>query len=308
MEKGKIFRQFVEWLERKGKRPLLTVCFLSLFAVGYVDSITTPEIPLALFYLPPIGLAAWAGGTGWGSVASLVATSLWYLSEIAYGRTFSSPYVTAWIAITRTGFFLVVAWLVSSLHRVLRAEWEHARTDPMTGIANARYFRERVRGEIERCERYAGVMTLVYIDLDRFKEINDRLGHLAGDNLLRSVAEQLQLQLRSTDCVGRLGGDEFGILLPETGSADAEMLLARLAPRIRTALDSIAGEVTASIGIVTCLEPPESVDAIIGMADEVMYTVKRGGRNGYACREYRKAGSEQGDPNAPAAVHQRGSS
>jgi diguanylate cyclase (GGDEF)-like protein len=283
------FRKLVEWLDGRSRSFLLFVSFLWLMAVGCVDYLTSPDIPLALFYLPPIGLAAWAAGSGWGAVASLSATGLWYLSELAYGRVFPPGYVAVWIASTRTGFFLVVSWLVSSLRSVLHAERENARRDPMTGIANSRHFRELVQEEIDRAGRYDGVMTLVYVDIDRFKEINDRLGHLAGDNLLRAVAEHLQRHLRSTDRVGRLGGDEFGILLPETGLAEAERLLSRLIPGLREKMESRGWPVTASVGIVACIDPPGSVDEILGMADEVMYSVKRRGRNGIACREFVKA-------------------
>ena len=124
-----------------------------------------------------------------------------------------------------------VALLAAAQRDWLRRERAISRTDGLTGLLNGRGFYEAAAVELARSSRYRHPLTLAYVDLDDFKEINDRLGHARGDAVLVAVAHALRRACRSTDLVGRLGGDEFVVLFPETDRDAAEAALVKLRSR-----------------------------------------------------------------------------
>jgi diguanylate cyclase (GGDEF)-like protein len=163
----------------------------------------------------------------------------------------------------------------------LRLEAE-ARLDPLTGIANRRRFEEQAEQEVERACRFKRPLTVLLLDLDHFKSVNDRFGHATGDHVLKSVARLVSNNLRQTDLFARLGGEEFVALLPETDLNTAEDLAARLCHLLSfTPLrhEGAEIEVTASIGIAPYGPDLTSVAAILRAADEALYAAKSGGRN-----------------------------
>lgn len=156
--------------------------------------------------------------------------------------------------------------------------------DEKTGLFNYRSFAERLGIEFRRARRYREYLSLMILDLDRFKDINDRYGHPSGDEVLREFAQVLARNARDTDLVARYGGDEFVILLPETAGPHAF----RLAERIRQALERNALDladrpvnVTTSAGIATYPANPKIQDGedLIRLADRALYQAKEGGRN-----------------------------
>jgi diguanylate cyclase (GGDEF)-like protein len=150
--------------------------------------------------------------------------------------------------------------------------------DPLTRVFNARAFSERLAGELKRSRRYGRPLSLLYLDLDDFKRVNDTHGHQTGDAVLRLVAEAIRHEVRQADLVGRLGGDEFAVLLPETDAALAQAAAARLTEGLRTAFEGNPA-VTASIGVVSCTGADKSVDDVLRSADQAMYEAKRKGKN-----------------------------
>ncbi len=120
-------------------------------------------------------------------------------------------------------------------------------------------------------------LTIAYIDLDDFKRVNDSLGHKAGDTLLRTVAQALRSRLRATDLLARVGGDEFGILLPDTDVDGARAILEKTNTALKEAVDG-KWPVTQSVGVVTFLDTPHSFDDMIHLADQLMYDGKHAGR------------------------------
>ena len=154
-----------------------------------------------------------------------------------------------------------------------------ARTDELTGLHNRRSFRELFTLALNATLRHDHPLSLISIDLDHFKTVNDSLGHSAGDLVLKGFAKLMQEKVRSEDIVGRLGGEEFMILLPHADSVAA----AALAERIRTAFEKNAVNatplvVTASFGVAQ-LQKGEHEDALIQRADEALYRAKHEGRN-----------------------------
>lgn len=158
-----------------------------------------------------------------------------------------------------------------------------SRRDPLTGVANRRAFDERLAAEHARCTRYGRPFSFAMVDLDHFKRVNDTHGHQAGDLTLVTVANILVAQLRTSDLVGRYGGEEFVLMLPET-PPDAALLVA---DRCRATIQQTpleyqgkAFNVTASIGVMNAPDPrASSPTEMVRLADEALYTAKHQGRN-----------------------------
>jgi diguanylate cyclase (GGDEF)-like protein len=172
------------------------------------------------------------------------------------------------------GTSVALVLMLSALRARLEGEEALARTDALTGIANRRSFLERASHEIERARRHRRPLTIVYVDVDDFKNVNDHMGHVEGDALLISVARTLRAGIRAVDAVARLGGDEFGLLLPETDPAESGALLARLRADLLAGMHDRWG-VGLSVGAATFLSPPASTDEMMARADELMYAAKR---------------------------------
>jgi diguanylate cyclase (GGDEF)-like protein len=158
-------------------------------------------------------------------------------------------------------------------------EKEISRIDFLTGIRNRRYFIELANMEINRARRYKHPFTMVCLDLDNFKAVNDCFGHTTGDILLRLVARTIQENIRVTDTVARLGGDEFGILLPETGRNMAEVIIQRVQKVNLDYMRKYGWPVTLSIGVVTFTSPPSTVDEMLRISDQLLYNAKKNGKN-----------------------------
>lgn len=159
-----------------------------------------------------------------------------------------------------------------------RELWHLATTDSLTGLPNLRFLRETLGREIERVRRYQHPLTLIMIDMDGLKVINDRLGHEAGNRALQRLAEQIRSSLRSTDFAARFGGDEFAVLLPHANADEGE----RLAERLRSRLErdrSLPLPLRASFGVATVLGALADADALLEAADRALYQAKRGGKN-----------------------------
>ena len=169
-------------------------------------------------------------------------------------------------------------------HKKLQSHLENMATiDSLTGMANRQAFMQRAKNEFNRARRYARPLTVVMIDIDHFKTINDQYGHAAGDDVLRQAADICQSSLRGSDFMGRVGGEEFVLLLPDTPHANAY----HVAERMRTHLyetpieldNGITLNITASFGVAPMNEYDSDFDALLERADEAMYNAKHNGRN-----------------------------
>ncbi len=169
------------------------------------------------------------------------------------------------------------------LMQALDREQMLSRTDYLTGIANRRVFYELAEMEINKFRRYRHPFTALLIDIDNFKHINDSYGHQTGDVVLCAVANAIKGNIRVTDIAARMGGDEFTVLLTETGVDSYEAMVPRLKNKLMEDMGKHAWPVTFSIGVVTYKNAPANVDEIIKKVDSLMYDVKRGGRNNIKC-------------------------
>jgi diguanylate cyclase (GGDEF)-like protein len=155
--------------------------------------------------------------------------------------------------------------------------YEAAVRDSLTGLFHQRYFKLRVKEEVERSRRYGHPLALLMVDIDRFKRANDEYGHLVGDNIIKGVANVLQQGARMGDVVARYGGDEFAVLLPETSRQTASEVADRLRMQVEKMKIGDLG-VTVSIGVASTEAAERSLD-LIRQADGAMYRAKRNGKN-----------------------------
>lgn len=264
------------------ERPLAgTVAGIILVGlIGLVDYLTGNEITFSLFYLLPIVLATLTVNQNAGLLISFLSALTLLGAEIAAGQTYSSPMIYFLNTMIRAIFYFFVTYLVSALHKSQIEERLAARTDFVTGAVNARFFNELLQMEIDRIRRYPHPITVVYIDIDNFKLVNDLYGHQIGDEVLRDIVNELKSQLRKTDIVARVGGDEFVLMLPSTRQEEAEVVLAKVRPNLQEAMKRRNWPVTFSMGVVTCVAPPYSSQQLIQMADELMYEVKNDRKDG----------------------------
>ncbi len=157
-----------------------------------------------------------------------------------------------------------------------------AITDYLTGVYNLRYFMEMAVKELDRCKRYGGHFSLLSLDIDHFKRINDTYSHLAGDAALQTLTGKLQSILRKNDLLARLGGEEFSVLLPETGRKEAFELAERLRRKVEEISIDFEGRsfgFTVSIGVTEAIENDATIEQVQMRADNALYSAKENGRN-----------------------------
>lgn len=255
---------------------LMGSCWLLLTLVAWVDHVGGLDLHLEAFYLLPVVVVAWICGRLNGWVTAALATVLWTLVDVGgfpvrirYGRI-------VWNSAIEMAFFSGVSLLTSFVSRQAHQLQELAREDSLTGVANRRAFFAALSGLVDLAMRRPRVWTLVYIDVDEFKRVNDLLGHRVGDEVLRAVGGSLRTATRRTDVVGRLGGDEFAVLMPETDFRQAETAVRKLQAILDAVMKGGGWPVTFSIGVTTFLTVPPSPDAALAAADAQMYEVKRG--------------------------------
>jgi diguanylate cyclase (GGDEF)-like protein len=152
-----------------------------------------------------------------------------------------------------------------------------ADTDELTQTWNRRHFYELLHAEMQRAERYQRTLSLIMLDVDRFKQINDTHGHAAGDQVLVFISREIQNAVRVTEHLARVGGDEFMLLLPETGLEDAANTARRLHKMLAERPFKLVGHLSCSIGVCEYV-PGESIDDFMRRADEAMYEAKEAGR------------------------------
>ena len=229
-----------------------------------------PAIYVLAAFAHPLG-SAWRLSLGWTLVLyGILAIGLWDRD----GFRMLGYVATAFLGQVTVAALILLLARFREMYGQTRFWREQALTDTLTRLPNRRAFELALTRELSRAERYGTPFSLVLVDLDRFKQINDTLGHDHGDEVLRRVARFLVEGVRREDVVARWGGEEFALLLPSTRASDA----LRLAERLRQALEDLDLGVTASFGVAEYL-PGESEEALFRRADQALYRAKERGRN-----------------------------
>ena len=247
--------------------------------LGIIDYVTGFELSISFFYLIPVTAIAWAIGRRAGLWFSVLSAATWLTSNMLAGLEYSQLSIAVWNTLIRFGFFSTVTILLTELHHALEEERILANTDPLTGAMNRRSFNEIAEKRMISSEINSRPYTMVYIDLDNFKTINDTLGHAVGDLVLKLVVDTIQGQIRSTDFLARIGGDEFAILLTDIDQEHAKPIVERIQASLLAKMASNDWDITFSFGVMTVLTMPESADKLISMTDALMYKVKNKGKN-----------------------------
>ena len=266
-------------LEAISKGWLNVIILGVVLLLGVVDYFTGVELSISFFYLIPVSMAAWVFGKYTGLNYSVLSATVWLVSNLLSGQIFSNIFVGVWNTLIRFGFYEVVTVLLAELRNALEEERLLASTDPLTGALNRRSFNEIAEKKMIVSEVNRRPYTMVYIDLDNFKTVNDQLGHAVGDLVLKMVVETIQKQIRNTDFLARLGGDEFALLLTDIGQEDAHHIVKRLQQALLDKMEAHVWSITFSIGVLTFLAMPASVDEMVSLTDGLMYEVKMGGKN-----------------------------
>jgi diguanylate cyclase (GGDEF)-like protein len=239
---------------------------------------TPPELRLGILYVIPVLLVARQDGIVWGVVFALATSLLRFVVGLEQLPPDTS---LAFRVLNEVAYLAVVGLGITGLSQLRRTQEQLellATHDSLTNVLNARAFAAELAQELGRNRRYGRPLALIYLDLDDFKRVNDAHGHATGDAVLRLVADAMRNAVRRADLVGRLGGDEFGVLMPETDGAVADAAATRLVTGIRTVFRGTPS-VTASIGVVAVAGTEAGSDELLRKADQAMYEAKRAGKD-----------------------------
>jgi len=261
------------------RRALRLIAWATLAAGVFVLNVRTgADLRLGILYVVPVLLAASYDGLGWGIAFALATALLRFGVGIDQMPLDTSLQVRI---LNEAAYLTVVGVAIAGLSQLRRTQSQLrllATHDPLTTVLNARAFASQLAQELGRNRRYGRPLALIYLDLDDFKKVNDAHGHATGDAVLRLVADAMRSAVRQADVVGRLGGDEFGLLMPETDGTVAHAVATRLAGGIRTVFRGTPS-VTASIGVVAVSGTEAGSDELLRKADQAMYEAKRAGKD-----------------------------
>lgn len=263
-------------------RAWLIVCAW-LAATVSLDVVTGPQVNVVILYLGIACFGSWCLGERVG--LAIGAVSVVMLGEInGFALSGPSVHVTtvalAWNMIARSLSMTIMVGLASGLrHSLDQARWS-ATTDSLTGVLNKAAFHRRLAGLVNTAQRRGDSLVMAYVDLDGFKGVNDGFGHAAGDQLLRTFAEQAADAIRADDLFARIGGDEFVTLMTVQTCSQGDVAAERLHARLGDILRRTGYPVTCSIGaMVVEGRAVTSPEALVEAADGLMYEVKRSGKD-----------------------------
>lgn len=269
------FSLIERYSQKRAVKLLAWLLGLALIAVlGLLRISTDAQFLFASAAVLPVMALAWIGGRPAGNVLAALAAAMWFVADL---RSSNAPpiHVLAVNAATQSAVYWLVVYLVTEIRALLAREREISSHDGLTGLLNRRAFLDVGEAEAQRLYRYGHSMALAFLDLDKFKRLNDQEGHQAGDEALKATAAALIAATRSTDRIGRIGGDEFVVLLPEIGYQDAVGTIGKVVAGINAALRPFP-PVSVSAGLAW-FEVPASLSAMMAAADGLMYEAKQQG-------------------------------
>jgi diguanylate cyclase (GGDEF)-like protein len=259
--------------------PFVTWAIAIVLSVGVllIEFYTPGDFATSVVFLAPIIWVTWVTGRAQGIVVACVLTVGWGILK-DFGGEYSSFLLLTWAVVGHLIFYLLAVQVVH-LGQLLNEKTRIlAHSDTLTGLANTRELDSRGRLAIAQSKRDGTPLTLAFIDVDYFKSVNDTVGHARGDKVLQELALTLQECVRETDVLARIGGDEFIVLLPATGTEPARTVLQRMAARVAERNPHELG-LTLTVGAVSYASPPDDFEQALHEADELMYQGKKQGRN-----------------------------
>lgn len=275
---GAVFDPLKNWLEIQSRPVVWRVVILSMAGVFALDCLMAGSgVRAGPLYMLPVCLACWRLGFGAGlGLGVLAAILVPVLGVVVANLPVSAAVGMMAMNVSAIGIF---GGIMASFRHSVEHERHLASYDRMTGVLTRPAFEQRAEALLAAAAAGGRPLLLAYLDLDGFKAINDQHGHEAGDELLKRFALAGREALRREDCFGRMGGDEFAVLMPLHAADSAHVMANRLHRRLTVTLDDMA-EVTCSMGAL--IVPPEgrlSLKELLREADQVMYAAKRTGKN-----------------------------
>ena len=262
----------------KKRPPIPFVVLLLPIAVSLVFSLVTQGLYGALWCYPAVLFCFFILPQRIAIAAS--ACMLVFAAPLAY--MYVNEGTALRFAISLALNIVVVSIITSVVADLQRELMDQADTDPLTGALNRRHMEFLLSEAVERRSRSAAPASVLLMDIDHFKSINDRFGHNTGDEVLKNLVSLIKKHMRKLDRVFRTGGEEFLILLPDTKSADATTYAERLRVLIAEAALTKECQVTVSIGVAQC-GPNQTIESWIKNADDALYFAKQDGRNRVVC-------------------------
>lgn len=263
--------------DRSVKQILISGLLIAL--VAGIDYATGAQFEVAALYVAAVMYAAWSGGRLCGLSATAFATAAIVALGAIQGSPYASHFYFAVNVVNKALILLAVALVVARARQDHMLATENARTDPLTRLANRRAFEERLTLETRRRARDPAALGCAFVDIDDFKDVNDRLGHDVGDAVLVAVAQSIGGHLRATDLAARLGGDEFCVLLSGIRREEALAVVNRIRDDLLAAMKKGGWGVTFSIGLAFVDDAQATPAELIAQADRLMYEAKRSGKN-----------------------------
>ncbi len=269
------------WLDRRSTVEAWGLVLGSMAVVATLDFSTQPfELCIATLYIVPICLATWM---------FRARTAMWVTALVTFTAFLKYPllhagadvFTTIYNGVTRALAFSLLTAIILAFRRSYDCAGRAARRDRMTGALTRLAFDQRARAMIAAAAQQGRPLLLAYLDLDGFKVVNDRHGHEAGDLVLKHFGMEGRGALRREDCFGRMGGDEFALLMPLATIQDGQKMAEGLHRRFTAALANAAHEVTCSMGALAI--PPDrgaNLDELLREADRLMYAAKHAGKDG----------------------------
>jgi diguanylate cyclase (GGDEF)-like protein len=257
---------------------ILTISWvILLFMIGWLD-FATPGLSLMIFYVLVVIIVSLVLGPVDGTMSAIIGAAINYAANWKDPGVINPDLKTVGFILS---FFIlvIIEMIVIQLKKLLDREKVLSRLDFLTGSANVRFFREILDREIKRSARTGRPFSLAYIDFDDFKTLNDTLGHSAGDDILKSAIGLIKKNLRENDSIGRVGGDEFVILLVETGKEAVKSVIKRIIKNFHDEMALRNYNLTLSLGYTAFIKTPKSVDEALKAADKAMYMAKNSGKN-----------------------------
>jgi len=276
-------RTITEYLSSLPKGALVALGWLLLFVVAACDYLTHTHYVLDFspFYIAPVSFFSWFVGIRSGIALSIICVGVGFFVRLR-GVSGLTAY---WDAIVWLALYLTTTLLISQLKRLYEREYSLSRIDPLTRVENRRALLEAATRIKSLSDRHGFPVSIAYLDLDGFKQLNDQKGHQAGDRVLAQTAAGIRNVLRPSDVVARIGGDEFAVLLPAADRETARGILSRVQGDFNRAMESLGVSVTLSIGWVSFAPPLCSVEEMLRYADKAMYVAKSLGKNRIEERE-----------------------
>jgi diguanylate cyclase (GGDEF)-like protein len=276
-------------LESLPRSAAFCVVLVLCLVVGWIDNATGTEVRVLPLYFTATTFGAWRLGRTGAVVSATLALSTWMAAQALDPANHWSTAIWIGNIITQGTALLFVGMLVATLSVQLRVADAANRRDALTGLRNRHGLLSDTAVAIALCRRNERPIALAFIDLDNFKQVNDQLGHKAGDMLLQVCAGAIQQCCRSTDIGARLGGDEFVIALPELQLSEAYTFVDRLRVTFKAHPEVASSQASMTIGVLIDPRATLTIDSLLAKADALMYEAKRAGKDRAIVRELNEA-------------------